>query len=95
MEECLSFSTSLPICTVTFVFYVKHSDWCKGESQGSLSSFFLIIKDVQHFIHAFLLLRIRLLGILVLDQYNIFKLSYLASYFWFFCLFFVFCRLSS
>jgi hypothetical protein len=29
MEECFSFSTSLPASVVTLVFYLSHSDWCE------------------------------------------------------------------
>jgi hypothetical protein len=34
MEECSSFSTSLPASSVTWVFDLSHSDWCEVESQG-------------------------------------------------------------
>jgi hypothetical protein len=34
MEECSSFSTSLPASAVTLIFDLSHSDWCEMESQG-------------------------------------------------------------
>ena len=34
MEECSFFSTSSPASSVTWVFYLSHSDWYGVESQG-------------------------------------------------------------
>ena len=38
MEECSSFSTSLPASAVTWIFDLSHSDWWEVESQGGFIS---------------------------------------------------------
>ena len=40
MEECFSFSTSLPTSAATWVFYLSHSDWCEVGFQGCLDFHF-------------------------------------------------------
>jgi hypothetical protein len=40
MEECSSFSISLPVRAVTIVFDLSHSDGCEVESQGCFDLYF-------------------------------------------------------
>ena len=39
MEECFSFSTSLPASAVTWIFHLSHSDWYEVESRGASQPF--------------------------------------------------------
>jgi hypothetical protein len=41
MEECPSFSRSLSVSAVTWVFDLSHSDWCEVETQGCFDLHFL------------------------------------------------------
>ena len=49
MEECFSFSTSLPASAVTCVFDLSHYDWSELETQGCLICISLMTKGVEHF----------------------------------------------
>jgi hypothetical protein len=52
MEECSSFSTSLPASAVTWDFDLSHSDWYELESQGCFDlcdySKFVVSFHVEH-----------------------------------------------
>jgi hypothetical protein len=78
MEECSSFSTSLPVCAITWLFYLSHSYWYKVESQSLLRCVSLMTKDVEYFLKCFWPFEILLLWILCLAPYP----SFVIGLFW-------------